>query len=145
MFSRRNFDPIDKPKRPRRRTAADNQQLAIPKPGVRIIEEAVLEWCRSLGICEWCGQPGPTEPSHSESVGAGGPDSYANLTGLCRRCHDSHHQGHEPTTAQLLQTAARREQYGRERADSLARHSPAMLRFSSGPAGTGSGDRRAVR
>ena len=131
------FLPIDKPARRPRRSNADRRaadaDLAIPKGCIRVADDAVLVWARTLGICEWCGRPGPTDPSHSRSRGAGGPDRHANVTSLCRRCHDLHHDGHEPTTEQLLATAARRERLGRARAAALAAACPAAWVLSTPP------------
>ena len=135
-----DFLPIVTP-RHRRRSNAETRVLI---PGARVVDPAVLQWARDLGICEWCGTPCGPDPSHAKSVGSGGDDSFENVSASCRRCHDSHHQGHEPTTDQLLMTAARREQFGRARAAFLALRSPAMWQFSSGPGGTGSGGRRPI-
>jgi hypothetical protein len=126
------FHPISKTARPRRRSNAARRaadaELAIPK-GIRVTDDAVLDFARTLGCCEWCGRIGPTEPSHAHSRGAGGGDTYENVTATDRLCHDSHHAGHEPTTDQLLATADRRERWGRAYARTLAEKFPAVLLF----------------
>jgi hypothetical protein len=77
---------------------------------VRIVDEAVLEEARNRGYCEWCGRPlCRADPSHAVPVGRGGDDTVLNVTSSCRACHDRHHDGHEPTEAQLLALAAIRE------------------------------------
>ncbi len=134
------FEPIPKPgRRPRRsndeRRAAD-ADLAIPKgDAIRVVDEAVLEWARTLGRCEWCAAVGQTEASHTKSRGAGGSDSYLNVVALGSAstcpCHGNHHQGRQPTHDQLLATAERREGVGRAVATRLARRSPAMLAFGT--------------
>ncbi len=136
-------DPIPRCPPRRRRSNADRRaadaELAIPKgDAIRVVDDAVLAWARTLGVCEWCGRVGPTEPSHTHSRGAGGPDSYDNVTALgiastCQ-CHRKHHNGFEPTTKQLLATAARRERLGRACAAVVAMKCPAAWVLSDDPA-----------
>ena len=132
------YQPIPKPARPRRRSSAERRaadaQLAIPKgDAIRVTDDAVLIWARTLGCCEWCGRVGPTEASHTHSRGAGGADSHENVTALGTAttcpCHGRHHTGHEPTADQLLATADRRERHGRAYARQLAERCPAVLLF----------------
>ncbi|MEL7058619.1 MAG: hypothetical protein AAGN46_01195 [Acidobacteriota bacterium] len=46
-------------------------------------------WIRSLP-CSTCRAPGPSDPSHVRSRGAGG--TAADLIPQCRRCHQRYHQ-----------------------------------------------------
>lgn len=81
------FQPIDKPIRHKRRSYADNQQLAQPKPDVRLRDDAVLEWARKLGRCEICGKPRKTMPCHAKTRGSGGADTIGNIVAGCQDCH----------------------------------------------------------
>lgn len=40
--------------------------------------------------CSACGRPGPSDPAHVRSRGAGGSDR-GNVIPLCRRCHIQQH------------------------------------------------------
>jgi hypothetical protein len=50
MVMQRTYEYIPKPKRPKHRSYADNQQLAIPKPGMRP-RDIVGYVCDSLDLC----------------------------------------------------------------------------------------------
>lgn len=102
-----SYAPIGKPVY--RRLDRDRFSGLPQAKKIRIVDEAVLEEARRRGYCEWCDTPGPTDPSHSVSVGAGGDDTRLNVTSLCRECHEDHHRGKEPKTEQLLDLARRRE------------------------------------
>jgi 5-methylcytosine-specific restriction endonuclease McrA len=104
---------IEKPTRPRRRKSeryADNQQLALPKPGVRIRDERVLNWARRRGVCEVCLRTAKTDPAHIKSVGSGGHDTFDNVTALCRQCHDLHHASPQRVTDEQLRQITRHRQ-----------------------------------
>lgn len=80
-----------------------------------VIDEKLLTEFRRKVQCEWCGKPTPSgcDPHHLFSRGHGGGsrlDVRRNLVGLCRDCHNSHHNGHEPMRLDLLAVVAQREQ-----------------------------------
>lgn len=80
---------------------------------MRIINEALLIDFRLLGRCEHCRKPLPVlEAAHLFTRGMGGGsrlDIPINLNGLCRVCHQMHHDGNLPR-AHLLEVIAQREQ-----------------------------------
>jgi hypothetical protein len=59
--------------------------VIIPKPA-RFKNEALLERIRQMP-CIVCGAPGPSDPSHIKSRGAGGGDTEHNCVPMCRDCH----------------------------------------------------------
>lgn len=87
-----------------------------------IRDEVVLRSFRGPGPCAWCGVQAHTrEAAHVVAKGMGGRplDVRINLVSLgiggwvgvravCN-CHAQSHAGHEPTSEQLLEIAARRE------------------------------------
>lgn len=94
-------------KRPR----ADYSVLALPKIGVRIRDESVLETARRRERCEVCKRPGSVDAHHVKSRGSGGHDVASNILGICRSCHDLAHRG-LISKAELLEIV-------RNRSDSL--------------------------
>lgn len=78
---------------------------------MKVIDRDLLKRFTQAPWCEWCNRPTPqgTDPAHIFSRGAGRVDIAENLCSLCRWCHSSSHNGHEPTRAQLLEIAGRRE------------------------------------
>lgn len=64
----------------------------ILKP-VRIVDESVLNWARSLWNCEVCGEHQRTYPHHIKSRGAGGSDTMGNIVACCWFCHEKIHRG----------------------------------------------------
>lgn len=62
----------------------------VPKPQ-RKVNQALLDRVREQP-CAACGAPGPSDPSHLISRGAGGPDAEWNVAPHCRRCHTEWHQ-----------------------------------------------------
>lgn len=79
---------------------------------MKIINEALLIDFRLLGRCEHCQRPFPClEASHAFTKGMGGGsrlDIPINLNGLCRTCHQMHHDGNLPKM-HLLEIIASRE------------------------------------
>ena len=78
---------------------------------MQVIDEPLLEEFR-WGPCDWCGETGRCDPHHLWGRGMGGGsrlDIEINLVSLCRFCHRSHHDGNEPTRADLLAIVAARE------------------------------------
>lgn len=63
---------------------------AFPKQ-VRIRNNATLNEIRKKP-CAACRRPGPSDPHHVKSRGAGGGDTSDNLLPLCRRCHQEWHR-----------------------------------------------------
>lgn len=60
--------------------------------------------------CEWCRCAfAPKHTHHIFGKGAGRVDWAGNLVCLCVVCHAIHHDGNEPSKAQLLALAAERE------------------------------------
>lgn len=43
---------------------------------------------RCHGCCEFCGDA-VADAEHAQPAGQGGADSWANVWGACRRCHDA--------------------------------------------------------
>jgi 5-methylcytosine-specific restriction endonuclease McrA len=76
-----------------RRGKADYSGLALPKPGVRVRDEAAMDEARDRGRCEKCGVACRPHPHHVKSRGAGGGDTRENLISLCPPCHDLTHRG----------------------------------------------------
>lgn len=58
--------------------------------------------------CEWCLSNYGTVAHHAFSKGAGRLDCSFVLVALCFDCHQSHHQGNEPTRSALLALLAAR-------------------------------------
>lgn len=52
----------------------------------------VLQAAREAPCCV-CGKPGPSDPCHIKSRGAGGPDTHRNIVPMCRGHHREQHQG----------------------------------------------------
>lgn len=46
----------------------------------------------SLYPCSVCMRPGPSDPDHYQTKGAGGGDTLDNLISLCRECHTARHK-----------------------------------------------------
>lgn len=90
------FKWIDKFKPWRHRSYQDNQQLAQPKPGMRLRSYKAFRANRSK-VCEKCGlQPfgkGQIIRHHVKSRGAGGNDEPGNFVDLCIRCERDAHNG----------------------------------------------------
>ena len=78
---------------------------------MKIIDKKLLKDFSRPGRCEWCDVyfAGGLDPAHIFSRGAGRVDITENLVSLCRTCHSYNHAGKEPTRAQLLLLAAKRE------------------------------------
>lgn len=76
---------------------------------MKLIIPANRAAARSRIACEWCRAHTELVCAHIYSRGAGWVDIPANLCGLCWRCHQHSHGGHEPTRDQLLVIAAGRE------------------------------------
>jgi hypothetical protein len=86
---------------------------------VTIVDEPLLDRYRGPGICEWCKTLVPRrEAAHLRTKGMGGwarLDVRINVASLCAplmgggNCHQSHHDGNEPTYSDLLAVVASRE------------------------------------
>ena len=81
---------------------------------MKIIDENLLERVRQGGQCCWCllKTNQGLDPAHILTKGMGGGtrlDHPWNVVGLCRRCHNDHHQGHRPLPCDLLLIVAHRE------------------------------------
>lgn len=82
---------------------------------MRIINPSLLESFRMKRVCEWCGRANRgshMEAHHLFCKGMGGGsrlDVAINLCALCRECHQSSHDGNEPTKIDLLAIVAQRE------------------------------------
>lgn len=107
-FHRDNYEPIEKPTKSKRRTHADNQELAQPKPGVRFRSEQVLNWARRRGLCEVCCRRLKTEPLHVKTRGSGGGDELSNVVAGCRECHNRTQDAGDAGVAELKAAIARR-------------------------------------
>lgn len=59
--------------------------------------------------CEVCGKPGPSDPHHVFSKGAGLAEIRENLVSLCRACHSGYHYSSKPSLEDLLTVVALRE------------------------------------
>lgn len=73
-------------------------------------DPALLARVRQQPCC-WCGRPAPSEAAHVHGKGMGGWRRYdleCNVVPLCREDHQASHDGHHPTTADLLAIAAAR-------------------------------------
>lgn len=83
-----------------------------------VIDEALLDQFRGPGRCEFCGAlVKRREAAHVLARGMGGGsrlDVRENLVALCGpwdgACHLKSHQGQHPTTQDLLEVVAKREQ-----------------------------------
>lgn len=53
--------------------------------------DANLDLVRAMP-CAACGKPGPSDPDHIKTRGAGGIDAMDNLWPLCRWCHTFRHK-----------------------------------------------------
>ena len=77
---------------------------------MKVIHRALLDKFRLMTVCAFCGRRViECDPSHIYSRGAGRVDIPENIVNLCRVCHNDSHAGYEPTRAQLLAIAAKRE------------------------------------
>lgn len=84
-----------------------------------IRDEKLLAIVRQETCC-WCGSLPPNDPHHIYAKGMGGGsrlDTTENVVPLCRDCHQKHHNGNEPTRADLIHENAKR--LGRTSADVL--------------------------
>lgn len=68
------LNPVNRERRARRRAEQFSHQAAR---------------CRTMDCCA-CGRPGPSDPAHVRSRGAGGRDK-GNIVPLCRPCHNLQH------------------------------------------------------
>lgn len=57
----------------------------------RVVDLELLSKTREYN-CFVCGKPGPSDPHHITSKGAGGGDVVSNLIPLCRRHHTEIHK-----------------------------------------------------
>lgn len=64
--------------------------MAANPKNKRIVNEALLDKIRAMD-CAACGVPGPSDPAHIRSRGAGGHDEWNNVLPLCRPCHTLQH------------------------------------------------------
>ena len=91
---------------------------------MKIVCNDTLNHFRRKGRCEWCAQTCQSEAAHviARGMGAGRQlDVTHNLAALCRRCHQSLHDGNFPPGREdeeegfgLFHLVARREKVDRE-------------------------------
>ena len=87
-----------------RRKRADRPRLdphrfsdsAIPKVGVRVRDESVMQAARDRGVCEVCGLKRRTCGHHVKTKGSGGFDEWGNIVVVCDACHSKCHTGEIP-------------------------------------------------
>jgi hypothetical protein len=75
--------------------------------------EALLDQFRGPGVCEYCRRfHNYRQAAHVLGKGMGGArriDHRLNLVSLCIQCHNSHHNGNEPSADTLWGVVAKRE------------------------------------
>jgi hypothetical protein len=87
-MKRSKLEPGEKPLRRSKRMRQVNRARAAKRYAEAFGEKAA--WIRTLA-CAACRAPGPSDPHHVRSRGAGG--KAADLVPLCRSCHDLGHRG----------------------------------------------------
>jgi hypothetical protein len=74
-------------------------------------DEKLLAEYRGEQRCWWCGLIKRCQPHHLVTKGMGGArraDVRLNLAALCLDCHNAHHNGQRPITADLVAVVAAR-------------------------------------
>jgi hypothetical protein len=78
---------------------------------VKIVNEKLLAEYRGIRPCWWCGLLKLCQAHHLVTKGMGGSrraDVPLNLAALCWEDHQAHHDGNNPTTADLIAVVAAR-------------------------------------
>ncbi len=89
------------------------KRKAVSMKNRRVVDEELLADLR-WQPCWWCGTTQrPRQVHHLVSRGMGGwsrADTRMNCLPLCLECHQSHHTGQQPLTADLIAVVAARNE-----------------------------------